>query len=239
MPLGLSVWSEYRGPMRYIIAFLLLTACARGVTESEHLLLSEIMGDTLITKDVRLLEAGFIGMRTHTYAVRPQVTCRERIGPPPSGPTFDTRTAGAVAWTHVLTNPDWTLPNYVSDYPEKLNLVAAMYFAHEMTHIWQWQNRAVTGYSPFRGLAEHQPGVDPYLLDPDEEIAFLALGYEQQAVMVEEFICCRTLAPEAPRTERLYQVLAAVMPVQHPSQTPVPTDVYGIHEDADLNGICD
>lgn len=225
--------------MRYLIAFLLLTACARMVTDTEQVLIDEIMGETLITRDVRLLEAGFIGMTTRTYPVRPQVTCRSRIGAPPSGPTFDTRTAGAVAWTHVLTNPDWTLDDYVPDYPEAFNLVAAMYFAHEMVHIWQWQNRAVTGYSPFRGLAEHKPGVDPYLLDPDDEIDFLTLGYEQQAVLVEEFICCRTLAPDAPRTERLYQALSAVMPVQHPTQTPRPTDVYGVHEDADIAGICD
>jgi hypothetical protein len=114
-----------------------------------------------------------------------------------------------------------------------------MYFAHEMTHVWQWQNRAVTGYSPFRGLAEHKPGIDPYLFDPTEEIDFLAMGYEQQASLVEEFICCRTLAPAAPRTERLYQALSAVMPVQHPTQTPRPVEVLGVHEDADLVGICD
>jgi hypothetical protein len=114
-----------------------------------------------------------------------------------------------------------------------------MYFAHEMTHVWQWQNRATTGYSPFRGLAEHKPGVDPYLFDPTEEIKFLEMGYEQQASLVEEFICCRTLAPDAARTHRLYETLAAVMPVQHPTQTPRPVEVLGVHEDADLLGICD
>ncbi len=225
--------------MRILLAFLLLTACGRGITDSEQLLIGQIMGDTLRTSDVRMVEAGFIGLRTRTFAARPQITCREKIAPPPSGPTIQTRTAGAVAWTHVLTNPDWTLPNYAPDYPESFNLVAAMYFAHEMTHIWQWQNRAVTGYSPFRGLAEHKPGVDPYLFDPNEEINFLDMGYEQQASLVEEFICCRTIAPEAPRTERLFQVLAAVMPVQHPTQTPRPSEVYGIDENADLVGICD
>lgn len=225
--------------MRILLAFLLLTACARGVTDSEQLLIDQIMGDSLNSSEVRLLEVGVIGMVTRSYPTRPQVTCRERIAPPPSGPTFQTRTAGAVAWTHVLTNPDWTLPDYAPDYPDAFNIVAAMYFAHEMVHIWQWQNRATTGYSPFRGLAEHKPGFDPYLFDPTEEINFLSMGYEQQAALVEEFICCRTLAPEAPRTERLFQTLAAVMPVQHPTQTPRPVEVFGIHEDADLVGICD
>ena len=186
-----------------------------------------------------MLEAGFIGITTRTYAVRPQTTCREKIHPAPTGPTVQARTAGAVVWTHVLTNPDWTIPNYADGYPDTLNLVAAMYFAHEMTHVWQWQNRALTGYSPFRGLAEHKPGVDPYLFDPTEQIDFLQMGYEQQASLVEEFICCRTIAPTGQRTKRLYQALSAVMPVQHPTQTPRPAEVYGIYEDADLAGICD
>jgi len=225
--------------MRYFLVFLLLAACGRAITASEQALMADLMGDTFNPREARMVEAGFIGMRTREYAVRPQVTCRERINPPPTSATFETRTAGAAAWTHVLTNPDWTLPNYAPDYPEAFNLPAAMYFAHEMVHIWQWQNRDLTGYSPFKGAAEHRPGADPYLFDPDEEIDFLTMGYEQQAVLVEEFICCRTLAPEAPRTQRLYDTLSAVMPVRHPTQTPKPVEVFGVYEDADLAGICD
>ncbi|SLN39398.1 hypothetical protein [Pseudooctadecabacter jejudonensis] len=196
------------------------------------------MGDTLNTAEIRLLEVP-IGNVTRTYAARPQTTCREKIAPPPSGPTIQTRTAGAVAWTHVLTNPDWTIPDYADGYPERINLVAAMFFAHEMVHVWQWQNRDVTGYSPLKGLAEHRPGVDPYLFDPAAHIRFLDMGYEQQAALVEEFICCRTLAPEGARTERLYDVLSAVMPVQHPTQTPRPAEVLGVYENANVGGICD
>lgn len=225
--------------MRILLAFLCLAACGRGLSDGERALMSPIMGDTFVADDARMIEAGFIGMVTRTYPTRPQTTCREKINPPPSGPTFRTRTAGAVAWTHVLTNPDWTLTDYAPEYPQAVNLVAAMYFAHEMTHIWQWQNRAATGYSPFRGLAEHRPGIDPYLFDPNEEIAFLEMGYEQQASLVEKFICCRTLAPTAARTERLYQALSQVMPVEHPTQTPKPDEVFGVHDGTDLVGICD
>ncbi|MCF2905488.1 hypothetical protein L0666_10845 [Octadecabacter sp. CECT 8868] len=225
--------------MRILMAFLILCGCARGLSDGERALMSPIMGDTFVAEDARLMEVGVIGMVTRTYPTRPQTTCRERINPPPTGPTIQTRTAGAVAWTHVLTNPDWTLPDYAPRYPEAINLSAALYFAHEMTHIWQWQNRATTGYSPFRGLAEHKPGADPYLLKADSEVAFHDLGYEQQAVLIEEFICCRTLAPNGARTERLYETLSAVMPVQHPTQTPKPDEVFGVYEDADLRGVCD
>jgi len=196
------------------------------------------MGDALDTAPIRFIEAP-IGNVTRIYPARPQTTCRERIAPPPSGPTIKTRTAGAVAWTHVLTSPDWTIPDYALGYPDQVNLVAAMFFAHEMVHIWQWQNRDLTGYSPFKGLSEHRPDVDPYLFDPAQQIDFLDMGYEQQAALVEEFICCRTLAPDAPRTERLYHTLAAVMPVQPPNKTPRPTEVLGVYDAADLTAICD
>lgn len=225
--------------MRWLFAFLMLAGCARGLTDGETRLMAELMGDTFAPAQARLLEVGLIGMTTRTYPVRPQVTCQSRIHRPLEGPTFQTRTAGAVAWDHVLTNPDWTLPNYLTGYPERINLVAAMYFAHEMTHIWQWQNRDVTGYAPWRGAAEHRPGTDPYLFDPDEVVTFLDMGYEQQAAVVEEYICCRTLAPEAARTLRLYDVLSQVMPVQHPAQSPRPTEVLGVDPEADLAGICD
>lgn len=209
------------------------------MTDAERALMRPIMGDTLTTSDIRLVEVGFIGAITRTYAARPQTTCRERINPPPAGPTVQARTAGAVAWTHVLTNPDWTLPNYAPNYPDEFNLGAVMFFAHEMTHIWQWQNRNLTGYSPLKGAAEHTTSDDPYLFDPSADIDFLAMGYEQQASLVEEYICCRTLAPEGARTQRLYEALSAVMPVQHPSQTPAPLRVTGVYADADLVGICD
>ncbi|MEL6957582.1 MAG: hypothetical protein AAGL89_01365 [Pseudomonadota bacterium] len=209
------------------------------MTQSERLLMGDLTGDALDLSEVRLIEVGVIGAWTRDYPARPQVTCRERIAPPPDGPTITTRTAGAVAWDHVLLNPDWTIPDYADGYPERINLVAAMFFAHEMVHIWQWQNREVTGYSPFRGLAEHRPGVDPYLFDPEQQIPFLEMGYEQQASLVEEFICCRTLAPEAARTERLWRTLSEALPVTHPTQTPRPTEVLGVYENADLDGVCD
>lgn len=225
--------------MRAILLVLLLVSCGRVLTPNERHLVAGVMGDSLDPAPVRLVEVGVIGSFTQTYPVRPQVTCRERIAPPPDGPTFQTRTAGVVAWETVLTNPDWTAPDYLPGYPEEMNLVAAMFFTHEMVHVWQWQKRAVTGYSPLRGASEHKPGADPYLIDSTDETAFLDLGYEQQAALVEEFVCCRTLAPEGARTLRLWERLRAVMPVAHPSEAPRPIRVTGVHPQADLTGICD
>jgi len=225
--------------MRFVtLCLLCLAACGRPLSEGETRLVGEVMGPTLDRSEVRFVEAGFIGTTTRTYPARPRTTCREKIAPPPAGPTFKARTAGAVLFTHVLTSPDWTLPDYLPDYPEAMNLPAAMFLAHEMTHVWQWQNRGITGYHPLRGAAEHSGGTDPYLFDPADRTPFLELGYEQQASLVEEYVCCRTLDPGGARTGRIWERLRAVMPVEPPGQAPWPIAVSGVHPDTALKGIC-
>ncbi|WP_377512473.1 hypothetical protein [Octadecabacter sp. R77987] len=222
-----------------IIALVLLAGCGRALSEGEIRLTADVMGPSLDTAPIHMSRNPFIGLSTSTYAVRPPVTCRERIAPTPTGPTFTARTAGVVLFNRVLTSNDWTAPDYLPNYPEAINVVAAMYFAHEMTHVWQWQNRAVTGYHPLRAAAEHSRSDDPYLFDPAGDIPFLQMGYEQQASLVEEYVCCRTIAPEGARTQRLWQKLSEVLEVTPPLQSSRPTRVTGIAAGADLNGICD
>ena len=109
-----------------------------------------------------------------------------------------------------------------------------MFLAHELTHVWQWQNRATTGYSPLRVGSEHWRGTDPYLFDADANPRFLDYGYEQQASLVEEYVCCVTLDPEGARTERLRGLLAQVMV---PADLPA-VDVRLPWRDAETRGIC-
>ena len=56
--------------MRILVALLLLSACGRGITDGERALMGEVMGASFIASDVRMVEAGFIGMRTRTYPAR-------------------------------------------------------------------------------------------------------------------------------------------------------------------------
>ena len=222
-----------------ILALIFLAACGRPLSDGELRLTADIMGPTLDPAPIRLSQNALIGLSSSTYAVRPQVTCRERIGPTPSAPTFTARTAGVALFNRVLTSTDWTAPDYLPDYPQAMNIVAAMYFTHEMTHVWQWQNRAVTGYHPLRAAAEHGRTDDPYLFDPDGEIPFLAMGYEQQASLVEEYVCCRTIAPEGARTQRLWAKLSEAMAVTPPLQSSRPDTITGIATNANLQGVCD
>ncbi|NBC95059.1 MAG: hypothetical protein GVY27_01745, partial [Deinococcus-Thermus bacterium] len=79
-------------------------------------------------------------------------------------------------------------------------------------HIWQWQNRAETGYHPLKAAAEHTASDDPYLFDPDTQTRLLDHPFEQQAVIVEEYVCCAALDPEAPRTEALLRLVRQPFP---------------------------
>jgi hypothetical protein len=72
---------------------------------------------------------------------------------------------------------------------------------------------ATTGYHPFRAFAEHRNTKDPYLFDSDGRHRFLDYGYEQQASLVEEYVCCRALDPEGDRTARLERLLRQSMPL--------------------------
>ena len=56
-------------------------------------------------------------------------------------------------------------------------------------------------------------GPTAYLFDSAAKPAFLDFGFEQQASIVEEYVCCHVLDPEAPRTARLREMISAEMPV--------------------------
>lgn len=190
---------------------LLLAACGRPLTPHEADLASRLFGPTLETGAVRYHRNPLIGLATHRFAARPRTTCRERILPPPEGAVIEGRVAGVALGNHITVRPDLFAADYARDAEGRMSLAAAMFLVHELAHAWQWQNRALTGYSPLRVSREHRAGADPYLFDPDTNPRFLDYGYEQQASLVEEYLCCRVLDPEGARTARLHALLGQVM----------------------------
>lgn len=201
--------------MRLLFCCLLfLAACGRPLTPSETQYLAAIHGEALDASRVRLVNGHFAGEMTFTIPVRPRTTCQERIWPPLEQETEVTvAPAATVLFNKVLIRKDIFREDFLKGYPEEIDLYDAMLFAHEATHVWQWQNRKRTGYTPLKALNEHVTQTDPYLIDPDSEADFLSFGYEQQGTIVEEYVCCRLLDPEAPRTGRLRAMLAKEMPI--------------------------
>lgn len=226
--------------MRFLVLILCvsLCACGRPMTETEIAFARTLHGETLNTNRVRIVEGAPTRAVTFRRPARPRTTCRERILPPrPAGEIVTGKPAAVAIYNHLLFDKDWYLDDYLPEYPDRISLVAAMLFAHELTHAWQWQNRKTTGYTPFRAAFEHVNTPDPYLFDLDAVPDFNDFGFEQQGTIMEEFICCRALDPTAPRTKRLHALISQVMPVA-PLPDARPHTVGLPWEGVEIDGIC-
>jgi len=101
--------------------------------------------------------------------------------------------------------------NMAPQWPEAMRVPQALILAHELTHAWQWQNRDVTGYTPLRAAAESIEFADPYF--SEGQAAFYSFGYEQQAAIVEDYVCFAFANPTHPRRFELRAILEPVLPV--------------------------
>ncbi|KIC43261.1 hypothetical protein RA27_08230 [Ruegeria sp. ANG-R] len=221
-----------------ISILLLFASCGRPLTEHERAFAGNIHGETLNLDRVRLVEGAPVAAITYTRKARPRIACRERILPPVKEETVTGKPAGVALFNHVYFTKDWYLDDYMSAYPEQVNLIAAMLLAHELTHVWQWQNRKTTGYHPLKAAAEHGGKDDPYLFDLETSPDFLAYGFEQQGAIVEEYVCCRALDPDAPRTKRLHDMLSAHFDVSALPGNRRESDVLLPWSGAKVQGIC-
>lgn len=220
---------------RLLLALLILSACGRPLTDGEAAFMEDLQGKTFNAARARLHVYTERRSVTFKRQKRPRVTCQERIFPEPKGETVTATTAAVALFSRVFFSSDYYTEDYMKDYPERINLYAAMLFAHEATHIWQWQNRKITGYHPLKAASEHIASSDPYLFEVDSKTRWLDLPYEQQASVVEEYICCQALDPEAPRTTRLRDMLREAFPL---GDLKLPKDIILPWDDAKTQGIC-
>lgn len=223
--------------MRLVFFALLiaLSACGRPLTQAERAFMADLQGESFDATRARLHDGALVGSVTFQRKARPRLACRERIFPPAREEVITTRPAAVALFNHVFFTRPFYTENYMQGYPDELNLYAAMLFAHEATHIWQWQNRAETGYHPLKAAAEHSASDDPYLFDPDTQARLLDHPYEQQAVVVEEYVCCAALDPDAPRTARLEELLRDAFPM---GRLHIPEKVILPWDGAETRGIC-
>ncbi|QDY70766.1 hypothetical protein [Qingshengfaniella alkalisoli] len=199
--------------MKWFSVLLLigLAACGRELSISETRFLSTVHGDTIATRPIRIHDGALIGAFPITRPARPWVTCRERIFPQETQDEIETSIFGVVLGNHMFVAQKFFSEDFLAGYPDALPLAQAMIVAHEMTHVWQWQNRATTGYAPWKAATEHAVTDDPYLFDVEDR-DLLDYPYEQQASLIEEFVCCRALDPEGARTDRLHSMLSRHFP---------------------------
>ncbi len=218
-----------------LACLILLAACGRPLTPQEKSFAARIHGQSLNLRAIRIHDGALLGEVTYLRPRRPRLTCRERLLPEPATETVTVSPAAFVLFSHVFFDHDWYAENFLPEYPERMSLVHAMLFAHEIVHVWQWQNRHETGYTPLRSALEHARSEDPYLFEVATNARFLDYGYEQQASIVEEYVCCATLDPEAPRTRRLGAMLREAFPL---GRLPRPKEVILPWKGAPRRGIC-
>ena len=227
--------------MRVHVIFVLvlsaaaLSACGRPLTPAEKSFAAQLHGPSLDTSRVRFVRGAPVDSVSFRRDKRPRLACRERILPEPETEIVTVAPAAVALYNRILFSRSYYLDDYLAGYPDQMGLLEAMIFAHELAHVWQWQNRATTGYSPWRAAREHGGGKDPYLFDIATQARFLDYSYEQQAGIVEEYVCCATLDPAAPRTGRLEAMIRDAMPLDRlrvPDRVALPWD--GVQ----IEGIC-
>ncbi len=219
----------------FLCLFICLAACGRPLTPAEKSFATQIHGATLDTARIRAIHGGPLGSVTYKRPKRPRLACRELILPEPSTDIVTVGPAAMVIHNKVYFSDDWYLEDYLPNYPQELDLVTAMLFAHEITHVWQWQNRSKTGYTPMRAAREHRSAADPYLYEINTKTRFSDYAYEQQASIVEEYVCCAALDPEAPRTKRIERLLKGAFPLQ---KLKIPNRILLPWKGAKIEGIC-
>lgn len=197
-----------------LAAFLLLiclAACTRPLAPGERALAADLFGDRLDASKMRV--AVGLGL---TPLPRPQPPppvagplerrpgiC-DRIapdtGPPEPPPAF-------ALYNRIHVMPEWYHADTMHGWPDRVLIPEALIMAHEMVHVWQWQNRALTGYRPGRAAFEGLTNRDPYFYSPRNGGAFLKFGYEQQAALIEDYMCYLLFDPDAPRRQELRSIL--------------------------------
>lgn len=206
-----------------VLGFCLLAACSRPLTPNEERFAQDIFGETLDTSVVRVAR-GFgmvlppeeIPQEVQVFSTHPEACLRVPV------PATDRPPPQAFAlWNRMHFGGELYSGDMAVPWPYALRFPNAMIFAHELTHVWQWQNREITGYSPMRAASESWTSGDPYFWEPGEVPAFLSFGYEQQASIIEDYLCFTFANPTHPQREKLRMLLKPMFPVAS-IELPVP-----------------
>ena len=197
-----------------VLVCLVLTACSRPMTPTEEKFAKDVFGPTLDTSAVKVARGAGLFPPGNTRVIKiTRVVGTERACIRVPQPKSEKVPAPAFAFRNTVHfDTGLYSSDMILEWPGALRFPQALIFAHELTHVWQWQNRARTGYTPFRAAAESLRIVDPYFAPPGEA-AFLSFGYEQQAAMVEDYLCFAFANPNHPRRAELRAILAPVFPI--------------------------
>ncbi len=209
-------------PARRALAALVLlaSACARPLTPTETEVAHSLFGETLDTEVVKIKAGIGVLPLPHDRAregdggdvvvmdAPPDLCERKR-----STRRYWTWPAAFVLENNVYFSYRFYSPDAFRGFPHSAPYPSSLLLAHELVHVWQWQNRARTAYTAEDAAGETIANVDPYWFDVDPDAEFLALGYEQQGALVQDFVCFALFDRDDPKLDELAAVLRPVLPV--------------------------
>lgn len=103
---------------------------------------------------------------------------------------------------------------YSDDFAKSLYDSDRWLMAHEVTHVWQWQNRTQTGYSFAKVVSEHlEFGDEVYEYTLVNGKRFSEYRFEQQGRIVQCFAMLQQLRPNDPLTLRHEKLIRAEFPL--------------------------
>ncbi|MGR3362614.1 MAG: hypothetical protein ACU0CY_00390 [Maritimibacter harenae] len=217
-----------RAPLVFGLAALALVAgCSRSLTPNETVFARNLFGDTLETEEIEVL-AGVGVLPLPVKDARPAASKGEAAqDPEPREPPEDLCVrkpnprkywrwpAAFVLGDDIYYSYRWYPHDAFMGLPERALYPDTVLMAHELVHVWQWQNRDRTNYSPLAAGNESIESRDPYWWESEGAQEFLSFGYEQQAAIVEDFVCYALFDPEDPKLDELADILRPVLPVDN------------------------
>ena len=203
-----------------VVGVAATTGCARKLSPTEVEMSRIVFGDSLDTNKVRV-RAG-IGVlplpRAKAEAkIAPKPQARklpkgvcDRVPQPNRKIEFP---AGFVLWNQIYLSRKLYRDDMFEGWPKSLPMPQALLMLHELVHVWQWQNRDRTGYTPGRSGAESLRKGDPYYWQGRKAGEYLSFNFEAQAAMVEDYMCMTLFDPTNPRRAELEGLIGPVLPV--------------------------
>jgi hypothetical protein len=163
-----------------------LSACSRSLTVNETAAMSPFTGSDIQYSEVTVHRGGLASFKSDHGAV----TLGNEI--------------------------HWDPETYREDFLEPDNVIFIQdvaLLAHELVHVWQYQNRATTGYSLDKLIDEHRQFGDTVYdfqtpLDPRK--SFSSYRFEQQGAIVQEWVLLAAVGD--PRADKYERVVRAAMP---------------------------
>jgi len=206
-------------PRLPLLALFALAACARPLSPTETMVAKSLFGVTLDTQAVTVTAGiGALPLPRPARAAAPAMT-EAREAPEdicvrkPSTRRYWTWPAAFVLGNTVFFSYDYYLADSFAGFPESVPYPSSLVMAHELVHVWQWQNRARTGYTIRGSAGETVAQVDPYWFTADPKAEFLTYGYEQQGAILQDFTCYALFDSRDPKRDELAAILRPVLPV--------------------------